>query len=126
MKLKITKKQLNQIYYYVIRGGYCEFQNILNTPKAKEKYYNFGVYGWNWDAYEIEASNGCMVCICTGYRDMTGKRIEGLEKFEKKAIKIWDFNDRTKTYEQRQKAHNKLLKQFADYVILHYNDKVEA
>ena len=126
MKIRTTKKELNQNYNYIVRGGYCEFQNLLRTPKAREMFYACGVYGWNWDAYEIEASDGSRVCVCTGYRDLTGKMIQGLEKFEKKADKIWDYNDKTKTYDQRQKAHNKLLKQFADYVILHYNDKAEA
>ena len=126
MKIRTTKKELNQNYNYIVRGGYCEFQTLLSTPKAREMFYACGVYGWNWDAYEIEASDGSRVCVCTGYRDLTGKRLQGLEKFEKKAAKIWDYNDRTKTYDQRQKAHNKLLKQFADYVISHYNDKAEA
>ena len=126
MEIKATKKVLNQNYYYIIRGGYCELQMLLRTTKARAMFYSCGVYGWNWDAYEIEASDGSRVCICTGYRDLTGKRIKGLEKFEKKAAKIWGYNDRTKTYKQREKAHDKLLKQFADYVIAHYNDKTGA
>ena len=110
----------------IFLNAFMPLKTLLKTPKASEMFYACGVYGWNWDAYEIEASDGTRVCVCTGYRDLTGKRLEGLEKFEKKATKIWDYNDRTKTYDQRQKAHNKLLKQFADYVILHYNDKTEA
>ena len=87
MKLKTTKNELNKNYIYIIRGGYCEFQTLLRTPKAREMFYACGVYGWNWDAYEIEASDGTRVCVCTGYRDVTGKRIQGLEKFEKKPLK---------------------------------------
>ena len=126
MKIRTTKNELNNNYNYIIRGSYCEFQTLLRTPKAREMFYARGVYGWNWDAYEIEASDGTRVCICTGYRDLTGKRLQGLEKFEKKAVKIWDYNDRTKTFDQRRKAHNKLLKEFANYIISHYNDNAEA
>ena len=101
MKLKTTKKELNQNYNYIIRGGYCEFQTLLSTPKAREMFYACGVYGWNWDAYEIEASDGSRVCVCTGYRDLTGKRLEGLEKFEKKAAK-----KRIKQAQKQQKTDN--------------------
>ena len=57
-KMRITKKELNQNYNYIVRGGYCEFQTLLRTPKARDMFYARGVYGWNWDAYEIEASDG--------------------------------------------------------------------
>lgn len=119
MKSKTTKKELKENYNYIIKAGYCELSTLLRTPKAKEFGYSCGVYGWNWDAFEIEASNGLPVVVCTGYRDMTGKRIEGLNKFEKKARKINDCNN-LKTYAQKQKEHNKLLKKFADFVIANY------
>lgn len=116
MKSKTTKKELQENYNYIIRAGYCELSTLLRTSKVREFGYSCGIYGWNWDAYEVEASNGQPVVVCTGYRDMTGKRTEGLKKFEEKARKIYDYNNK-KTYEQKEKEHAKLLKKFADYCI---------
>lgn len=117
MNIKITKRELQNNYNYIVRAGYCELSTLMRD--ASKEGYACGVYGWNWEAFEIQASNGEYVAICTGYRDMTGKRIEGLKKFEEKARKIYDYNNK-KTYEQKEKAHAKLLKQFADFVIANY------
>lgn len=121
-KIKMTKKELNRIYDYVVIGGYCEFQTLLRTPQAREIGYASGLYGWNWDAYEILADNGEYVCICTGYRDMTGKRIKGLDKYEKKARALWNWENKT-PYDEKVKKHKRLLKQFANYIVKHYYDK---
>jgi len=120
MKIKTTKKQLQSNYYYLIRGGYCEFQTLLKYPYAREFGYSCGVYGWNWDAIEVTDNKGNYICICTGYRDMTGKRIPGLAKFEAKARKIWDW-DNKKSYEQKQKDHKRLINAFVKYVVEHYD-----
>lgn len=120
MKIKMTKKEVNQMAY-VVRAGYCEYQNILRAPHAREIGYGCGLYGWNWDLFEIPANEFEFVHICTGYRDMTGKRITGLEKFDKKAAKIWDWNNK-KSYDEKMKAHKRLIKQFAKYIIEHWED----
>lgn len=32
--------------------------------------YNYGIYGWNWDAYLIDG-----VIYCYGYRNLIGERL---------------------------------------------------
>lgn len=119
MDIRITKKDLQSNYYYIVKAGYCEFQTLLRNV-ANEVGYARGVYGWNWTAYEVLSSNSDRVVVCTGYRDMTGKRIKGLGKFEQKAKKIWDW-DNPATYISKQKQAKNLAKKFADYVVEHYN-----
>lgn len=116
MKLKCSNKELNRNYYYVIRGGYCEFQNLLRYPFTKEVAYNNGVCGWNWDAWEINEK----VCVCTGYRNMTGKRIEGLAEFDRKAAKIWDYYNLI-SYDEKLYLHKKLIEEFIDYIYENYD-----
>lgn len=116
--MKITKKELNQNYYFIVRGGYCEFQTLLKNH-ARTIGSASGVYGWNWTAYEIEGSNGERIAICTGYRDMTGKRLEGLSKYEEKAKALWQWENK-RPYSEKIKAHKRLLKQFADAIIKKY------
>ena len=53
----------------LIRAGYCELQ--YSTKFAIELGHNYGIYGWNWTAYEFDT---CI--ICTGYRNLTGKPID--------------------------------------------------
>lgn len=113
MNMKITKKSLQENYNYIVRAGYCELWNI--TREAEKVGYTYGVYGWNWTAYELEATNGERVAICTGYRDMTGSYIEGKTKFEEKAKKI--NSDYSMPYEKIQKKAKQNAKKFADYCI---------
>lgn len=63
MKYKTTAKAVREGYCVIIRAGYCSLQNLLKhvSPIA----YSRGVYGWNFDVYEV---NG--VAIATGYRGM--------------------------------------------------------
>jgi hypothetical protein len=66
MKYKTTAKALKEGYYYIVSAGYCELQGLLKykNPVA----YSAGVYGWNFDVYDI---NG--IAIVTGYRSMPSK-----------------------------------------------------
>lgn len=82
MKIKLTNKQLEATNKQVIRIGYCGAQYLLRGLNAYA--YNKGVYGWNWDAYDI----GGGVCVCTGYRNLTGARVkyDDLEVEAEKAI----------------------------------------
>ena len=105
--MKMTKKELNYRYDYVVRGGYCEFQTLCRAEGVREIGSASGLYGWNWTAYEFEAKDGRRVAVCTGYRDMTGERLEGLKKYEEKARKIWE--DSSLTYEQKEKKKKPTL-----------------
>ena len=51
---------------------------------------------------------------------MTGKRIKGLGKYETKAKAI--MNDYSITYEQRQKKLQRVAKDFANYIVKHFED----
>ena len=107
MKIKTTIKFVKEhsIPAYTFRAGYCDLQDILTgiEPVA----YTCGVYGWNCDIYETHG-----VTITTGYRGMTGKRIESelIQKYSKKirAIK----NDYSIKYEARMKKVERLQDKF--------------
>ena len=66
MKYKTTAKEVRDGYYKIISVGYCELQGLLSykSPVA----YTRGLYGWNFDVYDIDG-----VAICTGYRGMPSK-----------------------------------------------------
>lgn len=63
MKAKITSKQIRAESVYLVSVGYCDLQWLLS--RHEPLFYNCGVYGWNYDVYEVYG-----VTICTGYRGM--------------------------------------------------------
>ena len=67
MKVKVSGKKVKESYAKVFKAAYCELP-FLRNPRA----YNAGIYGWNWDLYDNEDQT---IAICTGYRNMPGKRI---------------------------------------------------
>lgn len=81
MKFKTTTKKIKSGHQDYISAGYCDLQYLLNfeSPKA----YTSGIYGWNYDVYEIEG-----VLICTGYRGMPGRRAVGIRDYEGKAMNV--------------------------------------
>ena len=81
MKIKMTNKQLQAINKRVIAVGYCGAYYLMRG--VDEYAYNRGVYGWNWDAYDI----GGGVTVCTGYRNLTGARV-AVADLEEQARKI--------------------------------------
>ena len=80
MKFRTTAKAVKWGYHEIIQVGYCGAHWLLYGlhPVA----YTAGVYGWNFDVYEVEG-----VAICTGYRGMPGKRLpyDFVNGFEKRA-----------------------------------------
>ena len=81
MKYKTTAKAIREGACNPRSVGYCDLQYLLNnhSPIA----YTCGVYGWNFDVYEVYG-----VTICTGYRGMVGPRCAGIAEYEKKAEEI--------------------------------------
>lgn len=81
-KLRISAKALKECYNYHLNvrvGGMADFQTILGEPK----YYNCGIYGWNFDAWELGD-----VVINSGYRNTFGLVTRNdalLREFEDKA-----------------------------------------
>lgn len=84
MKFKTTAKAIRENGGRIIAIGYCSAEWLLKgyDPIA----YTCGVYGWNFDVYNVEG-----VTICTGYRGMPGKRVDydKLTAAEVAAQKIW-------------------------------------
>lgn len=103
MKYRTTVKALREGACNLRCAGYCDLQNLLRAHDANA--YTCGVYGWNFDIYKVYG-----LTICTGYRGMLGKRLEGITEYEKKADAIWcDYN---KPYEERREEVEKLLYEF--------------
>lgn len=103
MKYKTTRKAIVNGSVNVRCAGYCDLAYLLrnHSPIA----YTCGVYGWNFDVFEVYG-----VTICTGYRNMPGKRLDGIREYEKKAREIWD-NYNT-PYETQKEETEKLLQEF--------------
>lgn len=103
MTSKTTIKAIKAGASNVRYSGYCDLQYLLqcHSPVA----YTSGVYGWNFDVYEVYG-----MTICTGYRGMPGKRLEGMEEYEKKAVSVW--TDHNRPYEERREEDEKLLHEF--------------
>lgn len=105
MKTKTTRKEIQNHFSRIIRIGYCDAQTLLNFRSPD--WYNAGVYGWNYDAYDL----GGGTCIVTGYRPFGNMRIpfEKLRELERKGEEIrYDFG---KKYEQQRNEIEALLKE---------------
>lgn len=105
MKFKTTRKAIVANSSNLVSAGYCDLAHLLtnHSPIA----YTAGVYGWNFDVYEVYG-----LTICTGYRYMPGRRANGIREFEKKARAI--RNDWNKPYTQRRDEIEELLRQFCE------------
>lgn len=106
MKFKTTTKALREGACNLRCAGYCDLQTLLrnHNPIA----YTCSVYGWNYDVYEIYG-----VTICTGYRGMPGKRLEGIAEAEKKAENIFYGKENDDmTWEEKDEAVETLLHEF--------------
>lgn len=113
LKVKVSDKELRN-GYYTIALGYCEAQNILKYQAAK--FYNYGVYGWRYDVYELDWN----LAICTGYQPIKSipekvnrAAVEIIEKFDKKAAALDSCN--YKGYDNYRRAierlYNRMVKE---------------
>ena len=105
MKYRTTLKALREGACNLRCAGYCDLQNLLRAHDANA--YTCGVYGWNFDVYEVYG-----LTICTGYRGMPGKRLEGITEAEAKAEKIWSWENKSMTFEEKKEAVETLLREF--------------
>ena len=78
MKYKTTAKAVKNGFANVKCAGYCDLQHLLKNHEPNA--YTCGVYGWNFDVYEVYG-----VTICTGVRGMPGERLQGIKEYEQKA-----------------------------------------
>ena len=101
MKNTITRAMIHNIYDTVYRAGYCDLAHIFWNQSRR--FYNKGVYGWNFDVYTDHTASGETIAFTTGYRNMTGDRIPSdlLQKYDTIARAIID--DYKKPYEERCK-----------------------
>lgn len=104
MKYKTTRKAIVNGSTNIRCAGYCDLSYLLNnhSPIA----YTCGVYGWNFDVYEVYG-----LTICTGYRGMPGKRLESIREYEKKARDIMSWEN-TASYDEKREEVENLLKEF--------------
>lgn len=105
MKYKTTIKAIRENACNPRTVGYCDLQHLLtnHSPVA----YTCGVYGWNFDIYEVYG-----VTICTGYRGMVGPRCEGIAEYEEKAAKILSWDNKEMIYDEKREAVENLLHEF--------------
>ena len=107
MKYKTTRKAIVEgtPANSLVSVGQCDLADLLcyHSPTA----YTCGVYGWNFDVYEVYGKT-----ICTGYRGMPGRRANNISEYEKRAEAI--RNDWDKPYEKRMEEVEALLKEFCE------------
>ena len=107
MKYKTTRKAIvaGTPANNLVCAGYCDLSNLLwgHEPIA----YTCGVYGWNFDVYEVYGKT-----ICTGYRGMPGRKANSEAAYEEKARAISDNYDLS--WEERRDRIESLLKEFCE------------
>lgn len=107
MKNKLTRKNINT--RYAIEVGYCEAQWLLSDINATG--YNAGVYGWNWDAYNV---NG--YTVVTGYRNFPAgmRKSRYVNEYDGKAREALDNRDYAALEEIRNAWINKELNEWKE------------
>lgn len=106
MKKKITRNDMKWMYNKIIKIGYCELQYLLYFDDPK--YYNHGVYGWNYDVYDFDD-----IAICTGYNPVGNVKPEHeiIRKYDDAAKLIVLGNDNFDVkIEKVQSLRNEFIK----------------
>lgn len=103
MKYKTTRKAIVNGSVNVRCAGYCDLSYLLYNYEPIA--YTCGMYGWNFDVFEVYG-----LTICTGYRNMPGKRLDHIGEYEKKAREIWE--NYSIPYETKKEETEKLLQEF--------------
>lgn len=103
MKIRTTRKAIVNSSENLVKVGYCDLQTLLrnHAPIA----YTSGVYGWNFDVYDVYG-----LTICTGYRGMPGRTACNVREYENRARAIFDEPDGNWT-DKNERVEN-LLREF--------------
>ena len=103
MKFKTTRRAVVERSARLVSAGYCDLQTLLrnHAPVA----YTCGVYGWNFDVYEMYG-----LTIYTGYRNMPGATARGIREYESAARSIMD--DPNRAWEEKNARVEELLREF--------------
>lgn len=83
MKIKTTTKQLKEFYGVknaINISAFCQLRNLLDVAGVYPFAYTAGVYGWNFDAYDLDG-----VLLIYGDRGGFGKVAAYDDKIENKA-----------------------------------------
>ena len=115
-KIKMTIKEATNTNNKIIKVGYCQAWHLLKGVEPIG--YNSGVYGWNWDLYEItHTKTGEGLTICTGYRSTIGEFIDykTINKYEAQARKI--YKNYELGYKQQLKRIEKLRDKFINEIL---------
>lgn len=109
MKRKITRNEMKMYYNDIIKIGYCNAQHILYYDRPQ--FYNYGVYGWNYDVYDFGD-----VAICTGYRTIGNVKpnYEIIRKYDDMAKMIVSGND---SFDVKVEKVQSLRKEFIERVL---------
>lgn len=110
---KITKSDLRG--RVVIRAGYCAAYYL--TRGLERLGYNSGVYGWNYDAFDLGG-----VILVTGYRPDYGDTFKGLKDFEERAERLSNWRNGL-TWEQRDEKIKELRAEFVAEVLAERREK---
>jgi hypothetical protein len=109
-KARTTQKAIKAAYKGdIISVGYGKLQQMLSCMEPN--YYNAGIYGWNWDLYDV-----CGVAIVTGYRTFGYHNADAgiCKKYEEKA----DFVLRQNlSYQEVKNVLYSLAMEFVDEVM---------
>ena len=107
MSFKTTRKSIvnSTASKDLLSIGYCGLATLLknHSPIA----YTCGVYGWNFDVYNVYGKT-----ICTGYRNMPGRKANNEAAYEEKARAISDNYDLS--WKERRDRIELLLKEFCE------------
>ena len=103
MKIKTTRKAIVNSSENLVSVGYCDLQTLLrnHSPIA----YTSGVYGWNFDVYQVYG-----LTICTGYRGMPGRAANNIREYESRARAI--LADHNKDWKAKDEEIENLLREF--------------
>ena len=108
IKLKATKKEMREHYYYILSVGYCSMQSLLNEQRPLA--YSTRAEGWACDYYEVDD-----VLISTGYAPLNDKNIikdySFIMECENKALKI---DELCLPREERKAKKETLLKELVN------------
>ena len=85
IKLKATKKEMREGYYYILSVDYCSMQSLLRERQPFA--YSTRAEGWACDYYDIDG-----VLISEGYAPLNDKNMikdySFIMEYENKALEI--------------------------------------
>lgn len=102
MKVKVTRKFIEDSFNVIIKAGYCNLQHLLwnKTPQ----FYTTNTYGWGADIYVFGD-----VAIVTGYAPFGISNYELTKKYEKMAMNV-SFNEGN-----RKEKLDKLIEEYIEF-----------